>query len=70
MLTRCGIGQKKCDADDKCEQNWRPEKYFDIRHKDTDFGVFMTGVWSWFGPVLPCYAFFPAFWSGNFYSLV
>lgn len=50
--------RKKCVVVNKTVRSWRSKEYFDIRHGDTEFGVYPAGFWSCFGPVFPYYASF------------
>ena len=53
----------------KAEMSWRSEEHFDIKHRDTEFGVCPAGFQSCFGPIFPHYLPFPSFWKSNVYPM-
>jgi hypothetical protein len=42
----------------KAKRIWRSKESFDIRHRDTEFGVCPVGFWTCFGPVVSHYGSF------------
>jgi hypothetical protein len=45
--------RKNCVAVKKAGRSWSSEEHFDIRHEDTEVGVWQTGFQFYFPPVFP-----------------
>ena len=49
------VQEKEMYCIKKVDRYWRYEEHFDIRYRDSVFGVCLAGFWSSLGPVLPHY---------------
>ena len=53
LLRKAANREKKCVVVNKAERSWRSDEHFDIRHRGAEFGEFLAGFTSCFGPVFP-----------------
>lgn len=61
--------KETCVAVIKAEWSWSFEECFDVRHGNAEFGVYLVGLCSLFGPVFLHGVLFLLFWNGNVESL-
>ena len=53
----------------KADRRRRSKEWFDITHRDAEFGVWSAGFWSCVGLRFPYHALFYPCWDGNGYSV-